>query len=364
MNKDIMMTNFDVINTVGLKKDKALSFAMEAERTREFKDKLQGITVGLSSGTSNSRGIFIGSDEEKSLWAGYIIAKMLSEFVFKSCKIAFFMRANSELYEAVKGKNIQMKFFDIYKDMKENIDQMQGYQPNIIVGQPSVLMQLSKAAVNGELNVKADKVISVAEVLEEKDGEFIRKALKVPMVHQVYQCTEGCLAHTCAHGRLHLHEDIVKIEKEYLDEERFIPIITDFTRVSQPVIRYRLNDILVEDKNPCTCGNVSTVIKKIEGRQDDIFVFWDKNKTKEVLVFPDFIRRCILFAGEIMEYRILQKKDKDIIVYVDCSDALKAQISKEFLKLSQDQGFVLPKITYQAYSYNKDKKLKRIEVER
>ncbi len=65
-------------------------------------------------------------------------------------------------------------------------------------------------------------------------------------------------------------------KKEYLDDSRFYPIITDFKRTSQPIYRYRLNDILVEEKSPCPCGSVFTRIAKIEGRSDDIFYFKKK----------------------------------------------------------------------------------------
>lgn len=93
------------------------------------------------------------------------------------------------------------------------------------------------------------KIISVAEVLEDIDREFISTIFQ-QTVHQIYQCTEGFLATTCKHGTLHINEDLVHIEKEYLDQERgiFVPIITDFMRKTQPIIRYRLNDILIEKK--------------------------------------------------------------------------------------------------------------------
>ena len=36
IDKGIMMENFDTINTVGIKKEEALEFAVNAERTRKF----------------------------------------------------------------------------------------------------------------------------------------------------------------------------------------------------------------------------------------------------------------------------------------------------------------------------------------
>lgn len=40
-----------------------------------------------------------------------------------------------------------------------------------------------------------------------------------------------------------------RIEKEWLDETRFVPIITDLMRTSQPIVRYRLDDVLVIDES-------------------------------------------------------------------------------------------------------------------
>ncbi len=112
--------------------------------------------------------------------------------------------------------------------------------------------------------VAATKVISIAEVLDPLDEAILENQFQ-QKIYQLYQCTEGFLAATCSHGTLHLNEDIVLIEKEYIDkkEGRFMPIITDFRRVSQPIIRYRLNDILIEKKEPCSCGCLFTAIIEV-----------------------------------------------------------------------------------------------------
>ena len=48
IDKKIMMENFDDFNTVNLSKDQALEIAMNSEKTRNFKEKYNNITVGLS----------------------------------------------------------------------------------------------------------------------------------------------------------------------------------------------------------------------------------------------------------------------------------------------------------------------------
>ncbi len=360
IDKKIMMDNFNSINTVGIDKEEALEFAIGSERTRDFNPVLNNITVGLSSGTSHSRGIFLVENTEQDKWAGYVLAKFLPKGILSKCRIAFFMRANSNLYESVGSKNITFEFFDIYGDIDKNIDKLQKFQPDIIAAQPSVLLIIADKVKTGKLSISPEKIISIAEVLEKEDEMILKKAFQKDIIHQVYQCTEGCLATTCKCGTLHLNEDIVCIEKEYVDDKRFIPIVTDFERTSQPIIRYRLNDVLVEKKTKCPCGSVFTALEKIEGREDDVFVFEGKDG-KPVFVFPDFIRRCILFSGNITDYIIRQEKNGEITVFADIDPTLRNNVIIEFEKLSEEKNFILSEIRFNNYYYDKKRKLKRVE---
>lgn len=366
IEKADMMENFDRLNTVGIGRKEAEAFAVEGERSRNFAPKLKGVTVGLSSGTSGSRGIFLVSDEEKDRWAGYILAKFLPGSIFGTCSIAFFMRADSNLYEAVSSRNIMFHFFDIYRDMEEHRARLEAVRPHVLAGQPSVLLLLAKELEAGRLEIRPRVVISIAEVLEKRDEEYLKRAFGLQVIHQVYQCTEGCLASTCRYGTLHLREDIVCIEREYLDERRFVPIVTDFQRRAQPVIRYRLNDILVEKKEPCQCKSPCLALEEIEGREDDIFSFPGTDGTEKT-VFPDFIRRCVLFAKSTEaggEYRIRQEKDGSLTVYADLTEGERGRVQQEFAKLAMDRSFLLPEIVYRPYCLEKGRKMKRIERSR
>ena len=62
INKAIFMANFDTINTVNIKLEEALAVAIKSEENRDFSPTIKGITVGLSSGTSGNRGIFLASE--------------------------------------------------------------------------------------------------------------------------------------------------------------------------------------------------------------------------------------------------------------------------------------------------------------
>lgn len=374
VDKEFMMSHFQELNTVGIEKKEAEDFAVRAERERDFVPKLHGITVGLSSGTSGRRGIFLVSDQERVRWAGYILAKFLPGGILGRYSICLFMRADSNLYQSVGSKRIAFHFFDIYQDMQSHWERLEKICPDILVGQPSVLLQIAGEIEKGGLRIRPKVVISIAEVLEKEDEIRLKRVLGLKVIHQAYQCTEGFLASTCMYGTLHLNEEIVHIEREYLDKNRFVPVVTDFERRTQPIIRYRLNDILVEKKSGCRCKSPCVALEKIEGREDDIFLFKGKDgKVKRV--FPDFIRRCVLFVenetdGEsnwedyenaVCDYRVVQEEDGSITVYGDLTEKGKERVRKELDKLAEDQGLVMTQVVFKRFRYEAGRKMKRVE---
>lgn len=300
INKKKHMENFNLINTAKLDKDKAFKIAIESEKSRDFAPKYNDYSVGLSSGTTGSRGMFVTSDIERAQWAGAILAKMLPSGLNKK-KIAFFLRANNNLYETVRNPLLEFMFYDMIIPVPEHIERLNRQNPTIIIA-PAQL--LKKLAQNSNLKITPQKIISVAEVLDDNDRQLIESRFN-QIIHQIYQCTEGFIASTCKNGNLHINEDIVIVEKEKLSDGRFVPIISDYRRSTQPIIRYRLDDILLSSNKKCSCGSSFMLIKKIEGRCDDILQLEDKSgEVKDI--FPDFIRNRIIAEGIIHEYVVIQ----------------------------------------------------------
>ncbi|KAF3887523.1 MULTISPECIES: F390 synthetase-related protein [Nostocales] len=371
IDKSIMMANFDQLNTVGVKKSEALTLALEAEKTRNFNSTLRGFTVGLSSGTSGNRGLFIVSQKEQQAWAGTILAKALPQSILTPQRIAFFLRANSNLYETVNRKHIQFEYFDLFNSVESHIERLNQYASSILVAPPSMLRLLADAQTQGDLKIAPLRIVSVAEVLDPLDEAYIRRCFQ-QTVHQLYQCTEGFLGRTCEYGTLHLNEDILAIQKEYIDRNagKFMPIITDFNRKTQPIIRYRLDDILTECQKPCPCGSVLTAIHSVDGRRDDIFYLPHKNEEKLVPLFPDFIRRAIILSSEkIQEYAVVQKRPNLIEISLKVASAFleesQAIVYKNLLELFEQQQCQIPEICYKEYETRTVhyKKLRRVQRE-
>lgn len=330
-NKAIFMDNFDAINTKNISKEEAFAIALKAEQTRDFSPEINGITVGLSSGTSGNRGIFLASEKERAMWTANVFSKVIG-WSWKKRKVAFFLRANSNLYESINSRFISFSFFDIQQPMKQHVENIALLNPDIIVGQPSVLKALLQHCQAQKIKLKPTKVISVAEVLTPEDKQLFTDYFQ-QTIHQVYQCTEGFLAATCEEGNLHFNENVLLIEKKYLDETqtRFHPIITDLCRETQPIVRYELNDIIHEGQ-ACQCGRKTMTIAQIEGRSDDVFYLKNKHGNL-VQIFPDFIRRAVVFASEqVEEYVVIQENENTISLFVEAKiGTAKNKVTKQVI---------------------------------
>ncbi len=322
MSKHAVRENFQQLNRYQISLQDAQHLALQGERSRDFSAALpNGISAGLSSGTSGQRGIFLVSPEEQNRWAGTIIAKVLSSrLVYQllnpfapPLRAMLLLRSNSNLYAATTNRRLKFHYGDLTLSIEQIIRQMNDINPDILVAPSSVLRHLAFHALSGSVRISPRQVISAAEVLESDDRAIITSAWHVEP-GELYQCTEGFLGCSCEAGRLHLNEEMVHVEPEWLDEEktRFTPLITDFTRRTQAFVRYRLDDILVNDPTPCPCGRITRVLKSIEGRHDD--VLWLTSRTDDSTItpiFPDLIRRAFMLAiSDISDYYVRQTGDE------------------------------------------------------
>lgn len=368
IDKVTMMANFDTLNTVGFSLDRVMAVALEAETSRDFSPTVGSLTVGLSSGTSGNRGLFLVSPAERMAWAGSILAKLLPGSLLEEHRIAFFLRANSRLYETVGGRRIRFEFFDLFDEVSHHLSRLATFQPDVLVAPPSMLRFIGAAIEEGRLQLGLKRLLAVAEVLDPLDEAILSRQFGMP-VHQVYQCTEGFLASSCSLGTLHVNEDLVVIQKDLLDPAsgKFAPIVTDFSRLTQPIVRYRLDDVLTEKREPCACGSVFMALESIEGRCDDIFLLPGLDGGTLRPVFPDFIRRAVMLAsGEISEYAVRQSSPDEVEVAFSAPPDLRASIEgrirSRFHELCERQRCLMPQLAFATMPPRAaGRKLRRVE---
>lgn len=327
VNKKTMMDNLTDYNTVGLTKDEILSFCLEVEETRNFSKRLNGLNVGMSSGTSGNKGVEIVTPAEEK----YMKAALFARFDFpknEKINLAFILRVSAPAFSLDKFGH-KLTYLSQLNSIDEIKKQLEKIQPNVISAPPSMLKIIAKEVENGRLSINPKRLISYAEILYPDVKDYLVKVLKCP-VHQIYKCTEGPIAISCKYGNLHINEDLVLVETLNNDGTITPPgqpcqklIVTDLHKRSQPIIRYELNDIITISRDKCQCGSSFRVIENIQGRADDLF--WAKNvKTNEwQYIFPDYISRAIITASEdIDEYQAIQNSPDDVLVRIQLKNGV------------------------------------------
>lgn len=345
MDKQFMMTHFDELNTANLSCNELLACAQKSETSKDFSPRVGKFSVGLSSGTSGRRGLFVVSPKEQQVWAGGILAKMLPRGLFAKERVALFLRADNHLYHSANSRWLSLKFFGLFDNFQQQLTALSHYQPTIIVAPAQVLVAIAKEKLTGNLAISPYKVISAAEVLEPQDRQLLTQAFTE--VGEVYQATEGFLGATCPLGTLHLNEEFIHIEPQWLDEHRFIPIITDFTRETQPIVRYRLDDILVRRSEPCPCTRQGMAISHIEGRQDDQLMLLDQHG-EPLTIFADYCSRIIANTLPLTsDYRLIQKASNHLQLMGSCDisylETCQSQLNQHFIA----QGAMIEELTWE-----------------
>ena len=357
-DKKQTLAGFDEMVTLPVTLTQAKAAAEYGWQQRDFSRQLPGnLTVGLSSGTSGRAGVFIADARERAAWAGAALGRVLPRGLFSRGgpqRIAFFLRANSPLYEATRSRRVRFEFFDLLGPWSTHFARLELLQPTVLVAPPSALRIISEAKISGALRLLApERIISVAEVLEVPERMAIETAFR-QTTHQVYQATEGFIAATCPHGVLHLNEDLLIVEKRWLDERtgRFVPILTDLYRFTQPTIRYELNDVLIARKAPCPCGSVFQAIEAIEGRMDDLCQLLRPDGSIGEM-FPDYLRLAVATADRRVEdFFVRNPRPGELEISLSGgvisleNQAMQNHVRQRVQKICADGGFAPPSIRF------------------
>ncbi len=338
LDKASWLAGFDRLNDHGLTLDECLDAARAAEQRRSFDAEVAGLSVGLSSGTSGRQGVFLTAPAERARWAGVMLAKALPSLT-EPARVALVLRSGGPLYDSVDGGRISFRYVDLALPPDAIAQRLRDFAPTILAAPPQVLDDLAARSPR----LAPAVVYSIADVLDDEVAVRVEAGFGVP-VRQLYQATEGFLGISCAHGTLHLNEDLVHVEREVIDEisGRFVAVITDLYRRSQAIIRYRLGDVLLPGRDDCPCGSVLATVARIEGRADDVLRFTATAGGEQPL-FADFVRAVVLGAPVVEDFRLVQRPDQSLRLAVRPQRA-QASAHLALQGLLRAKGLVVPEI--------------------
>ncbi|MGZ8284301.1 MAG: F390 synthetase-related protein [Allosphingosinicella sp.] len=355
IDKAIQQARFHAFNRPQITLEEAVE-ALAAGR-----DTIRGHFVGQSTGTSGNRGRFVISPAERFAWLGTIVAKAVPDALFRRRRVALALPGFSSLYQsASSGSRIRLAFFDLALGIDAWREDLVAFAPEVLVAPPKVLRRLAEDGVLGGV-----EPFSGAEVLDPLDREIVEQA-SGRRVREIYMATEGLFAVACRHGTLHLAEDVVRFEWETVPGgDLVVPIVTDMVRRVQPMIRYRMNDLLELSAAGCPCGSPFQAVARIHGRMDDVFEF--EAPKGRVMVTPDVLRNAVVDADpRIRDYRIVQKADGGVTVELDdgLPDEVHAAVRGAVEQVLPRFGVAPAVTTLSGITPRFERKLRRVERER
>ena len=269
LSPDVLREAFDAWNTLGLTQAPTEAAALAAE-TGGSGEVRPGIVAGFSTGSSGQRGLFVTSAAERGGWIGHILARLLpGDALLHPTRIALCLRADNRLYGDIgEAGPFRFLFVGLEVPARERFDRLQAFAPDILIAPPQVLADLARRT---DQPWPLRRLFYGAEPMGEAERGWIGAALGV-RPDPIYQATEGFLGAACRFGTLHLNEDVLIIEREAVPgTSRFLPIVTDLRRTTQPMIRVRLPDLLEPLPAPCPCGSPLTAVQPVEGRLEDLW---------------------------------------------------------------------------------------------
>lgn len=349
LTKSEFLEHFMELNRHGFTLAEATEVALRAERERDFRPELPGgVTVGLSSGTSGTRHVFLVGRSERCRWAGQMLGHTLAPASLRQIlnpfapplRLAFFLRASSNLYTTLASRSVAFDYYDLTHPFGDLMRALAAAPPDVLIAPATVLAEIAKARPA----ISPRQILSVAEVLDSRDRAQVETVFNVP-VAEVYQATEGFLGCTCPAGRMHLNEETLHIEPLWIDDdhERFHPVITDFSRSTQWFVRHRLNDVLRYDPTPCPCGRRTKTLLAIEGRAEEVLWLPD-DRGEPAAVFSDTVRQAIYsLASPPDRYRIEQHAMR---WEVRMSGGDEGEVRKSFAGLADRLGLVRPEVVF------------------
>ena len=321
INKDLVIDNFDeVIVSNDITKKEVLEFLEKSKDPNDlFKNKYHVIHT---SGSSGKIGYFLYNKKEWDFFFTYLTK--LYKFSFSKNKTAFigaagghFTAASSLAWASEMGLTklfCEPLVLSINKPLDENIEKLNQFQPDVLVGYFNSLKILAEKQEQGILDIKPKYLVSSGEGITPRGKKYIEKIFNLHLVNMYAFCECFFLGvGKNEYDGIYLRDDLAFIEIK----DNYI-LLTNLINKTQPIIRYRIDDYVVL-KNDLGKKLPFTLIDDVVGR--DEATIWLENKEGNMdfihpLVMTDFYVKGL----DKLQIILKDKKSFDLVIVIKGRD--------------------------------------------
>jgi len=203
-----------------------------------------------------------------------------------------------------------VRVFSVLTPLRELTAALQAFEPTVLITYPSCAAALARLQVDGALHLRLNEVWLGGEQLSGGQRTLLRKAFGCPTRNNYGASEFFSIACECAHGRLHVNDDWVILEPV---DRRLRPVpagatshavlLTNLANHVQPLLRYRLDDVIRFTGEKCPCGCAFPVIE-VQGRSGDTLVLHDADQ-RPVTILPLAVETAIEEGAQVTQFQLL-----------------------------------------------------------
>ncbi|DAC73124.1 MAG TPA: hypothetical protein DSN98_01585 [Thermoplasmata archaeon] len=345
VDKDILMEHFDEVMTQrDVTKKGVQKFIQE---NRDPNDLYLGkYHVLHTSGSSGKIGMFVYAGNDWDRFFPYIIR--VSDLGFHKSKSVFYGATTGHFTgvsftawcrRGVIGFFCDPLILDITKPLQDHVKRLNIFQPDILGGYFTGLTILAKQQKQGNLQIHPRIVVNCGEGIIPKDQEGIEEAFHAPMTNN-YGLAECPVLGTGKreYDGMYLMDDLCLIE--FKDE---YALITNLFNYTQPLIRYKINDMfnLKKDQRKIL---PFTFVDNIIGRSESMI--WLQNREGVMdFIHPIVIAEFYVSGLEKLQFAIKDKTSFEFRAVINGDHVLVEQrIRQELDRILAEKKFT--NVTY------------------
>ncbi|GKZ16382.1 coenzyme F390 synthetase [Haladaptatus sp. T7] len=308
VTKSQLMEHFDsVVTDTAVELDDVADFT---GATATLGERFLGrYPVWMTSGTTGEPGIFLQDDWSKTATDAVRVRWALSA-LFDLQTIKRLIRHKGKIAEIAVGgghfagasgveifrkehRRLQDRIRLVSPDqpLSEVIAELNEYQPAVLIGYATVLLELERKQRSGQLKLSPAYIAPTGEPITSEEKDRLRTTFGAS-VREIYGATEFYgIGVECERGNVHVNTDWVILEPVDADYQPVDPgepsetvLVTNLANRIQPLVRYDLGDSVTMYEERCPCGSAFPVIE-VEGRQGEVLHF-ETDEGNEIPIFP------------------------------------------------------------------------------
>ena len=173
----------------------------------------------------------------------------------------------------------RVRVFSVLRPLPELVAELNDFQPTMLYGYPSAMLQLAAEQKAGRLRIHPVLAIASGEGLAANGAADIEAALGCRFTTRYLASEALALTSRCREGLFHVNADwyiVEPVDENYqpvpAGELSHTVLVTNLANRVQPLIRYNLGDRVQLVPGPCACGSVFPALR-VEGRSGDVLTF-------------------------------------------------------------------------------------------